>query len=93
MKNLFATLLLALATSAVAADKKSTPAVIGYLETNDRVITLHAGDAPSYTISTKDGKKLAERISLKELNAKFPELRRVVDGTYANDGRVMWAGL
>jgi hypothetical protein len=92
MRKILAMLFLALAASAFAGDSRSSPAVIGYLETNDRVITLYAGDKPLYTVSSKDGKRLAERISLKELSAKFPELRRVVDGACARDGRILWAG-
>jgi hypothetical protein len=88
MKTILVTALLALATIALAGDNRSSPAVIGYLETNERVITLYAGDKPLYTVSTKDGKRLAERVSLKELSARFPELRRVVDGTC-----VQWAGM
>jgi hypothetical protein len=64
------------------------PAALGHLETKDRVVTLWAGDTARYTVRTKDGTTLAERISLQELSAKFPELRRAVDGSYA-----MWAGL
>ncbi len=64
------------------------PAALGHLETRDRVITIWAGDAARYTVRTKDGRTLAERISRQELAAKFPELRRVVDGSYA-----IWAGL
>ncbi len=64
------------------------PAALGHLETRDRVITIWAGDTARYTVRTKDGRTLAERISRQELAAKFPELRRAVDGSYA-----MWAGL
>jgi hypothetical protein len=70
---------------ALAAD---SPAVLGHLETQGRVVTIWAGPQPSYTVRAKDGKVLAERLTLKQLNAKFPELRRAVDGSYAT-----WAGM
>ena len=63
-------------------------AELGHLETKGRIVTIWAGEQPRYTVRTKDGKALAEHISLSELNAKFPELRRAVDGSYAT-----WAGL
>lgn len=64
------------------------PVALGHLETKDRVITLWAGETPRYSVRTKDGRTLADRISRQELAAKFPELRRAVDGS-----RAMWAGL
>lgn len=70
---------------ALAAD---SPAVLGHLETHSRVVTIWAGQQPSYTVRSKDGKVLAERLTLKQLNAKFPELRRTVDGSCAT-----WAGM
>jgi hypothetical protein len=76
---------LAISTTLTAAEG---PAVIGHLESKGRVITIYAGQQPRYTVRTKDGQTLADRISLRELNAKFPELRRAVDGSYAT-----WAGL
>jgi len=88
MKTLLVTVLLALAASAFAEDKNCSPAILGHLETRDRVVTILAGSEPRYSVRSKDGKLLAEKISLNELNAKFPELSRVVDGTYAQ-----WAGL
>jgi hypothetical protein len=93
MRNILAMLFLALATNAFAGDSRSSPVTVGYLETNDRVVTLYAGDKPLYTVSTRDGRRLAERISLKELSARFPELRRVVEGARARDDRTLWAGM
>jgi hypothetical protein len=85
MKRILVAVLLAGSTSLRAAD---TPAILGHLETQDRVITLYAGQSPRYSVRTKAGKTLAERISLQELNAKFPDLRPAMDGSYAG-----WAGL
>jgi len=88
MKTILIAVLLALATAAFAEDKKSSPAILGYLETRDHVVAILAGAEPRYTVRSKDGKLLAERLSRKELSAKFPGLRSVVDGTCAQ-----WAGL
>jgi len=87
MKRILVTALLAFATVSFAEDK-SAPTTLGHLETRRHVVTILAGSEPRYTVRSKDGKLLAERVSLKELTAKFPELSRVVDGTYAQ-----WAGL
>jgi len=85
MKLLIVAAGLATGATLFAADK---PAILGHLETKDRVITIWAGEQPRYSVRTKDSKALAERITLQELNAKFPDLRRAVDGSYAT-----WAGL
>jgi hypothetical protein len=85
MKRLILGFVLITGTTAFAAD---TPAVIGHLETRNRVVTIFAGEQPHYSVSTKEGKMLAEHISLRELSAKFPDLHRTVDGSYAT-----WAGL
>ena len=88
MKKILAALLLALATNGFAGGDRHSPVVIGYLETRDHVVAILAGAEPRYTVRTKDGKLLAERLSRKELSAKFPALRSVVEGTC-----VLWAGL
>jgi hypothetical protein len=85
MKKIIVAAALTLGTILNAAD---APSIIGHLESKGRVITIWAGQEPRYTVKTKDGNTLAECISLRELNAKFPELRRAVDGSYAT-----WAGL
>jgi hypothetical protein len=85
MKPLIAVAFLLAVSALFAADK---PAVIGHLETKGRIITIWAGEQPRYSVRTRDGKALAESITLRELNAKFPDLRRAVDGSYAT-----WAGL
>jgi hypothetical protein len=85
MKKIIIAAALTIGTTLSAAE---APSIIGHLESKGRIITIYAGSQPCYTVRTKDGKILAERISLRELNAKFPELRRAVDGSYAT-----WAGM
>jgi hypothetical protein len=85
MKKIIIAVTLTIGTTLSAAE---APSIIGHLESKGRIITIYAGPQPCYTVRTKDGKTLAERIPLWELSAKFPELRRAVDGSYAT-----WAGL
>jgi hypothetical protein len=85
MKPLLLATLLVAGAARLAAEP---PAALGHLETRRHIITIWAGQTPRYTVRTKDGKALAEQISLQELAAKFPELRRAVDGSHA-----AWAGL
>ena len=84
MKALITAALLA-SSAALAAE---SPAVLGQLEARGRVIIIWAGEQPRYTVRAKDGQTLAEGLTLRQLSAKYPELRSVVDGSYAT-----WAGL
>lgn len=59
--------------------------VIGYLETRDQRIAIKAGDV--YTISTKDGKVLAEDVTLQQLQATNPSLHEILHVIAAN-GRI-----
>ncbi len=52
------------------------PAVLGHLETQNRVITIFAGEKPRYTVATKDGKVLAERMTPDQLQKASPELAK-----------------
>jgi hypothetical protein len=88
MKAILATLLVSFAAIAFGADKSQAPPILGHLETQDRVVTLWAGPQPCYTVRTKDGKMLADKISASELRACYPELARINDAT-----TVAWAGL
>lgn len=88
MKSILTALLMSLAATAPAADKDQSPSILGHLETKDRVMTLWAGPQPCYTVRTKDGKVLAERITATELRARYPELARINDAT-----TVAWAGM
>lgn len=60
------------------------PAIIGYLETSDRVITIKAGVQPVYAVQSKDGKILAENVTREQLQARFPQLHRVIEGALAD---------
>jgi len=64
-------------------------AVIGHLQTIDKLITIRTGpDGPLYTVKSDSGEVLAVDLPLRELSAKFPELKAVVEKGVAN-----WAGM
>ena len=88
MKAILTAFLLALAGIASAGDNEQAPSVLGCLEAQNHVIDLYAGPQPLYTVLTKDGKVLANRITAAALRARFPELSRINDAT-----AVAWAGL
>jgi hypothetical protein len=69
----------ATATNAPPAD------TLGFIETRDRSIEIKAGDTGSYTVRTKDGKILAERISASQLQAQFPQLHQILQYGYARN--------
>lgn len=71
----------------------SPPPVIGYLETRDRIIAINAGSEASYTIRSKDGKLLADRVGLAGLLGKYPELYQLLQGAVARPNRVIDASL
>ena len=53
--------------------------VIGYLEKQDRTITIKSGPKGRvYSVKTSNGKVLCENASLEELRAKAPELHNFV---------------
>jgi len=69
-----------------AASTNAPPAdTLGFIETRDRSIEIKAGDTGSYTVRTKDGKVLAERISASQLQAQFPQLHEIVRYGYARN--------
>jgi len=88
MKTILVTLMMAASASAVAGENNGPPAALGHLRTNDRVVTLWAGEQPRYTVRTKDGKLLADKITAAELRSRYPDLYRINDAT-----TVAWAGL
>ena len=88
MKAILASLFVALAATASAADNNRSPAILGHLETKDRVVTLWAGPQPRYTVRTKDGKVLGDKISAADLRARYPNLARINNAT-----TVAWAGM
>jgi hypothetical protein len=66
----------------VKAAAPQSPAIIGYLHTRDHKITIKADGL--YTIADKDGKVLAENVSLKELQASNPRLHGILERAVAN---------
>jgi L-ascorbate metabolism protein UlaG (beta-lactamase superfamily) len=64
--------------------------VIGYLEKNDRVITIKSGpQGPLYSVKTKDGKVLFEDVSAEQLKAQSPEIHDLLKTGLANDARLL----
>ena len=60
--------------------------LIGYLEKNGQIIAVYAGDeGPLYTIKTKDGTIVAEKIDEKQLQAKHPDLYRDLQSAVAGN--------
>ena len=71
-------------TSTVTFSQKSDGPVIVHLATRDRVITISSGiDGPVYTVKTRDGKILGEKLSADALHARFPEIEKFMDTTLA----------
>jgi hypothetical protein len=69
-----------------ATSTNAPPAdTLGFIETRDRSIEIKAGDTGSYTVRTKDGKVLAERISASQLQAQFPQLHQILQYGYARN--------
>src|SRR6266576_3037483 len=60
---------------------KSGP-VMGYLQTRDHRITIEADGL--YTIADKNGKILAEKVSLKDLQATDPRLHGILERAVAS---------
>ncbi|HUK82306.1 MAG TPA: hypothetical protein VLZ12_06705 [Verrucomicrobiae bacterium] len=88
MKAMLSALILALAGTASAGNNDEMSSILGHLETKDRVVTLYAGRQPRYTVRTKGGKVLANKITASELRERYPDLYRINDAT-----AVAWAGL
>ena len=66
-----------------------TGPVIGHLKTNDKLITIQVRpDGPLYTVTSNEGVVLAVDLPEKELVAKFPELKEVIEQGVAD-----WADL
>ena len=68
----------------VVRQVQTARAVVGYLETRNRIITIYAGS--TYSIKTKDGKVLAENVSLEALQARFPDIHKLIRTGIAKDG-------
>ena len=53
--------------------------VIGYIEKNDREITIKAGPKGTlYSVRTADGKVLLENVTTEQLRAQAPELQEFI---------------
>ena len=85
-------LALLIPVGALAGDTKS-PAVLGHLETQNRVITIFAGEKPTYTIKTKAGKVLAEHVTQDQLQKKDPVLAKFLREALAPNRGVADASL
>lgn len=63
----------------------------GYIETRNGRIAINANQ--TYTVYGKDGKVLAENITLEELQAKNPELHEMMKDSIAKPTLMMDAGI
>ncbi|HNQ90638.1 MAG TPA: endonuclease/exonuclease/phosphatase family protein [Verrucomicrobiota bacterium] len=62
-------------------------AIVGHLETRDRVVTITAGPKePLYTVRDKQGRLLHADLTARQLQAKAPALHKLVHGAYAGTG-------
>ena len=81
----------ALRAGAFGADPSSSVStneemLIGYLEKNGQIIAIYAGDeGPLYTIKTRKGEVVAERIDEKQFQAKHPGLYRDLKSAVAGN--------
>ena len=67
-------------------DQIEEGAVIGYIQTRDKTITIRSGsDGPLYTVKSIDGKVLAVDLPLDDLYAEFPDLKEIVENGLAGD--------
>ena len=66
-----------------AVDRQLAPAIVS-LETRAGHVTIFAGELGRYyTIVTKDGRVVAERVSADELAANHPDVSAMVDHGFA----------
>jgi hypothetical protein len=68
--------------------------VIIHLQTRHEVLTVLASpDGPAYTVRTREGRVLGERLSGHELQARLPHIYRLLKSSYADDEQcsVVWA--
>jgi hypothetical protein len=63
--------------------------VIGHLEFRDQMVTIFSGsNGPLYTVTAKDGQRLAAQLGERELHARFPDLYQNMKTSMAgNDAR------
>ncbi len=68
--------------------------VIVHLQTRHEVLTVLASpDGPAYTVRTREGRVLGERLSEQQLQAQLPHIYRLLKSSYADDEQrsVVWA--
>jgi len=78
----------------VNVGKAGEPAVV-HLERRGYRITIHSGaNGPLYTVRDKAGKVFATELSAKELQAKLPQIHKLVEGAYAPLAKsgILWGG-
>lgn len=75
-----------LLAAAYGADQSANEPVIGHLEKGGQVITIYAGEkGPLYTIKTKTGEVIAEKIDDTQLQARLPNLYRDLKNAVAGN--------
>jgi hypothetical protein len=83
----------ALIPTGLPAGEANRPAVLGHLETQGRVVTIFAGEKPTYTVKTKDGTILAERVASDQLQQKDPALAKFLREALAPNHAIADASL
>lgn len=74
------------AASDTISDQSSAHPVLGQIQTRDKVVIIRSGtEGRLYTVKSKDGNILAVDLDIGELDARFPELKEVVENGLAGD--------
>jgi len=71
------------------------PVIVNF-ETRNEVVSIISGHKGLiYTVTTKDGRILAQNLYEQELQAKLPNIYHFLKTSYANDGRsgTAWSGI
>jgi hypothetical protein len=76
-------------TSGVSREGDNQLPVIGHVEFRDQMVTILSGsNGPLYTVTAKDGQRLAAQLGELELHARFPDLYQKMKASMAaNDAR------
>lgn len=76
--------------SAASVEVRKSHPVIGYLAGRDNTIIIKSGpNGPLYSVTAKDGRVLHRDLSAEQLQAKAPDIYRVINGSFANDARLL----
>lgn len=71
------------------SNQSSGDPVIGQIRTKDKVLIIRSGaEGRNYTVKSKDGDLLADDLNTGELEARFPELKDVIENGLAGDASV-----